>query len=209
MSAVLASSSIPHLLPSQQLLIKARDGVVKPHHALGKFWRDGSFHGDLPIKQLHQMFNVNYTIVSQVEPHIIPWLSFEPRGSAGWPTTHRSGWQSGYAAAFAEHFLRLDLYKWLRVLRDFDLLPDVFGTNWSHIFLQHMNGTCTIVPPFRVSDWFRLMQDPGVSGMTHYMHVGQQMTWRKLHMIRNFRMIEIALAHAIAQHQNQHNSRVI
>jgi hypothetical protein len=40
---------------------------------------------------LHQLFGVNYTVVSQVNPHVLPFF-FENRGSGGSPTLHREGY---------------------------------------------------------------------------------------------------------------------
>jgi len=40
---------------------------------------------------LHQLFGVNYTVVSQVNPHVLPFF-FENRGSGGAPTLHRRGY---------------------------------------------------------------------------------------------------------------------
>lgn len=36
-------------------------------------WRDGSLEIDLPMIQLKELFNVNHFIVSQANPHILPF----------------------------------------------------------------------------------------------------------------------------------------
>jgi predicted acylesterase/phospholipase RssA len=89
-SAVLASASIPLLVEPAELLYKAENGTLEPYHLIGKSWRDGSFKTDIPAKPLHRLFNVNYTIVSQVNPHIA-FFFFENRGSGGAPSLHRKG----------------------------------------------------------------------------------------------------------------------
>ena len=40
---------------------------------------------------MQQLFGVNYTVVSQVNPHVLPFF-FENRGSGGSPTLHREGY---------------------------------------------------------------------------------------------------------------------
>jgi TAG lipase / steryl ester hydrolase / phospholipase A2 / LPA acyltransferase len=40
-------------------------------------WRDGSLEEDLPMKVLGEMFGVNYFLVSQTNPHIIPFMNFK------------------------------------------------------------------------------------------------------------------------------------
>ena len=92
-SAVLASSAIPGLLPSIELKRKLPDGKVVPYIEEGRRWRDGSLLVDIPLVSLHQvwnmqvgefllwkMFRVNYTIVSQVNPHVILFF-FENQGT--------------------------------------------------------------------------------------------------------------------------------
>lgn len=40
-------------------------------------WRDGSLEEDLPMRGLAEMFNVNYFICSQTNPHIVPALNIK------------------------------------------------------------------------------------------------------------------------------------
>jgi len=59
---------------------------------------------------------VNYTIVSQLNPHIhLFW--FAPRGSPGKPVAHRKGkgWRGGFLLSAAEQFLKLELTKNFKV----------------------------------------------------------------------------------------------
>lgn len=79
-SAVFASSAIPGVLPPIQLKRKTFDGQVVPYLEEGLLWRDGSLRIDIPIRELHQMFRVNFTVVSQVNPHIIPFF-FDNKGT--------------------------------------------------------------------------------------------------------------------------------
>jgi predicted acylesterase/phospholipase RssA len=89
-TAVSASSAIPGVVNAVELLMKTPDGNLVPFHGAGKKWRDGSLQADIPEKELHHLFNVNYTIVSQTNPHITLFF-YERNGSAGSPTAHRYG----------------------------------------------------------------------------------------------------------------------
>src|SRR5690606_16178599 len=89
-SAVIASASIPAFFEPGELLIKNEHGLLEKYHLLGKGWRDGSFKTDIPTKPLHRLFNVNYTIVSQVNPHIVLFF-YERRGSSGLSSPLRAG----------------------------------------------------------------------------------------------------------------------
>ncbi len=70
-TAVMASSAIPTILRPVTLLMKREDGSIVPYMGAGHKWRDGSIRNDIPEKELHQLFDVNYTIVSQTNPHIL------------------------------------------------------------------------------------------------------------------------------------------
>jgi TAG lipase / steryl ester hydrolase / phospholipase A2 / LPA acyltransferase len=45
-----------------------------PWNANPQRWIDGSVDNDLPMAKLSELFNVNHFIVSQVNPHIVPFL---------------------------------------------------------------------------------------------------------------------------------------
>lgn len=65
----------------------------------------------------------------------------------GRPVSHLygEGWRGGFLAASIEQFLKLDLSKWLKVLRDLELLPKFMNQDWSWIWLQKFDGHVTIL----------------------------------------------------------------
>ena len=56
-----------------------------------------SLRTDIPLKALNLHFNVNFSIVSQVNPHVNLFF-FSSRGTVGRPVTHRKGrgWRGGF-----------------------------------------------------------------------------------------------------------------
>ena len=94
-SAVLASAAVPGILNAVVLMIKTCDGSLAPW-SFGNKWKDGSLRTDIPLKALNLHFNVNFSLVSQVNPHINLFF-FSSRGSVGRPVTHRRGrgWRGG------------------------------------------------------------------------------------------------------------------
>jgi predicted acylesterase/phospholipase RssA len=196
-SAVLASAALPLLLPSVQLQAKRADGTVEPFSAFGRLWRDGSILNDLPFDHLHAAFNVNFSIVSQVEPHLVPFF-FNAAGSAGKPAGHRGGrgWRGGFILSFAEALIKLDMKKWLTIMHDLELSPTMFGTSWSKIFLQPSYGAVTILPSLGVRDYLYLFQDSDMEGFRRYIVGGERAVWPKLTAIANHRSIELAIAEA-------------
>lgn len=73
----LASSAVPALFPPVTLHQRGADGVRRPYLD-GEKWMDGSFHGDLPKRRMARLHQVNHFIVSQTNPHVVPFLS-DPR----------------------------------------------------------------------------------------------------------------------------------
>jgi predicted acylesterase/phospholipase RssA len=57
-----------------ELIAKDHNGVAGPYTQQGHKWSDGSVETDLPMARLAELFNINYFIVSQVNPHVVPIL---------------------------------------------------------------------------------------------------------------------------------------
>ena len=49
-------------------------GEAVPWNQSPQRWIDGSVDNDLPMTRLSEMFNVNHFIVSQVNPHVVPFI---------------------------------------------------------------------------------------------------------------------------------------
>jgi predicted acylesterase/phospholipase RssA len=189
-SAVIASAAVPGILNPVVLMMKQRDGTLVPY-SFGHKWKDGSLRTDIPLKALNLHFNVNFSIVSQVNPHINLFF-FSSRGSVGQPVTHRRGrgWRGGYLGSATEQYLKLDLNKWLRVLRHLELLPRPLGQDWSEIWLQQFKGTITIWPRSVLADFWRILSDPDAARLARMLHVGQQSAFPKLKFLANRLTVE-------------------
>ncbi|KAJ3016926.1 hypothetical protein HKX48_003796 [Thoreauomyces humboldtii] len=195
-TAVMASSAVPGILNPVELLMKLENSdQLVPFHGSGRKWRDGSLMMDIPERELHRLWNVNFTIVSQVNPHIVLFF-FDRRGSPGSPTAHRhgEGWRGGFIASALVHHFKLDLQKWMSLLKDFELLPRVLGTDVSDVFLQRFEGSVTIVPRPTLLDYKMILTDPTNERMQNYINRGEARAWPKLHMIRNRMSVEKTLA---------------
>ncbi|KAK0315288.1 hypothetical protein LTR82_012615 [Friedmanniomyces endolithicus] len=189
-SAVLASAAVPGILNPVVLMRKNRDGKLEPY-SFGHKWKDGSLRTDIPLKSLNLHFTVNFSVVSQVNPHINLFF-FSSRGTVGRPVTHRRGrgWRGGFLGSALEQYLKLDLNKWLKVLRHLELLPRPLGQDWSEVWLQRFSGTITIWPRTRFSDFYYILSDPGPHRLAHMIHAGQLAAWPKLKFIANRMAIE-------------------
>lgn len=189
-SALIASAAVPGLLNPVCMMQKLKDGSIAPWIWSSKF-KDGSLRVDIPVQALNLYFNVTYPIVSQVNPHVHLFF-FAPHGSAGKPVAHwkGKGWRGNFLLSAAEQWLKHELTKNFKVIRDLELLPQLLGQDWSSVFLQRFEGVTTIWPRTRVWDWFRILSDPDPTELERMIRVGQLVTWPKLHMIKNRTRIE-------------------
>ncbi|KAH6624885.1 acyl transferase/acyl hydrolase/lysophospholipase [Chaetomium sp. MPI-SDFR-AT-0129] len=189
-SAVLASAAVPGILNPVVLMMKTRSGQLVPY-SFGHKWKDGSLRTDIPIQALNLHFNVNFTIVSQVNPHINLFF-FSSRGSVGQPVTHRRGrgWRGGYIGSATEQFIKLDLNKWLRLMRQLELLPRPLGQDWSMLWLQTFGGTVTIWPKSIIWDFVQILSDPDEARLARMIHEGQQSAYPKMRFVGNRLRVE-------------------
>jgi predicted acylesterase/phospholipase RssA len=189
-TAVLASAAVPGILNPVVLMRKTRDGSLAPY-SFGHKWKDGSLRTDIPLKALNLHFNVNFSIVSQVNPHINLFF-FSPRGSPGRPVTHRRGrgWRGGFLGSSIETAIKLDLQKYLKILRHLELLPRPLGQDWSEIWLQRFSGTVTLWPKSVLSDFFHILSDPSPARLARMLRVGETSAWPKVKVIDNRMKIE-------------------
>ena len=185
--AALASCSIPGLFPSVRLRARGAAGI-RPYLA-SETWVDGSFQGDIPIKRLGRLFNVNQFIVSQANPHSVPFLA------------SRHG--RGLGALLMDVGLsssRAQIGAALKVARERVRRPAVHNVV-EHAYAlteQSYRGDINIHPP--VSSWLyrRLLANPSPADLLRYTRIGEQVTWPKLAMIKNTTRVS-RLVHGLAQ----------
>ncbi|KAG0659909.1 hypothetical protein C6P46_004849 [Rhodotorula mucilaginosa] len=172
-TAVIASAAVPWIINPVVLLRKNKDGTLSAAEFQGRH-KDGSLRVDIPLHALHLLYNVNFSIVSQVN------------------LSHRKGrgWRGGFWLSAAEQYWKIEMLKWFRVIRDLELLPEFGGQNWSTVFLQKFEGSVTIWPKSRLKDWTRLLTDPDRDELARMIRVGQGVTWPKIKMIENRLKIE-------------------
>jgi predicted acylesterase/phospholipase RssA len=189
-TAVLASAAVPGILNPVVLMRKTRDGTLAPY-SFGHKWKDGSLRTDIPLKALNLHFNVNFSIVSQVNPHINLFF-FSPRGSPGRPVTHRRGrgWRGGFLGSSIETAIKLDLQKYLKILRHLELLPRPLGQDWSEIWLQRFSGTITLWPKSVLGDFWHILSDPSPARLGRMLQVGEKSAWPKIKFIDNRMRVE-------------------
>ena len=214
-TAVLASASLPGLLPSVQLLCRRSSIVLvspmiqdevspisledkEPFEMLGSRWRDGSFVIDIPLDHLRPLFNIKFSLVSQVNPGVALFF-YDSRGAPGQPHLHRRGhgFRAGFLTSLAEIALKLDMKRYLELLGGLSLMPRFLKQDWSLVLLQRRDGTVTIVPSTNVWDIGRLLSVPTGDRIKTYIETGERATWPMLKMFENRLKIERRLVNQL------------
>ena len=198
-STLLASLAVPGILNPVVLMMKNPiNGKVIPF-SLGSKWRDGSLRTDIPIEALNTYYNVNFTIVSQVNPHISLFF-FAPKGTVGRPVTSSTrktrskqqyaSFRGGFIATALEQLLRLEIKKWLQIIKSLDLLPHFLQQDWLNIWLQNFTGTITIWPKNKLSDFWYILSDPTEFRMKEIIEKGEKCMFPRLLFIKHRASIE-------------------
>lgn len=194
-SAVSASCALPGLFTAVQLIEKSSlgGGTFAPYLP-GELWCDGSIAQDIPRRLLIQLFGVNYLIVSQVNPYVIPFL--RP------PDSHHITATSGSWLARL-WFAWVDVCGWvLTVLFSVHLLPR-FGRfeMLFMLFAQFYSGDLTIQPidsvMKAVPDYLNLVNNPSADYISYVASRAQSRTWPLVTRIRLATCIERCLQREI------------
>lgn len=200
-SSLLASSAVPYILNPVVLMMKDKKTNNAVPFSMGSKWRDGSLRTDIPVDALNTYYNVTFSIVSQVNPHISLFF-YAPKGTVGRPvaTARRkirrheyASLRGGFVATALEHLMKLEIKKWFQVVKLLDLLPRWLAQDWLNVFLQKFTGTITIWPRIRFQDFFYILLDPTEERMEEYLEKGQRSMFPRLLFIKHRLSIERAI----------------
>lgn len=163
-SATLASCAIPGMFNKVDLFVKTDDGRIVPYHPPSTKMKyvDGSVAGDLPMQRMAEMFNVNTFIVSQVNPHVCPFVAVDNGSILDTKLTKRIyRLTKGFVGNQIKHSLKqLDLL---------GLLPS-YIKGISDIVFQSYKGQITIVPSVTFFDYNRLLSNVTIEDGERCMH---------------------------------------
>ncbi|ETI33965.1 hypothetical protein L914_18681 [Phytophthora nicotianae] len=184
-SAVACSCSLPGIMKSKQLMARDFDGNVVPYNSLGKEWCDGSIQHDLPMETMASCFNVTNFIVSQVNPHVVPFVGDE---------INQPGFRKSIFHTL-ESVIAADVRHRLKMLAFLGLFPKIYGHQFSAYFRQNFSGNVTLVPEFSFQEaiGIKAIQNPSKQDMHDYIEGGQRTAWPKLAYIRHLCSIEKCL----------------
>jgi predicted acylesterase/phospholipase RssA len=174
-SACKASYAIPLAFPPAQLQAKCSQGKVTAYMESER-WTDGGVSTDMPMGRIGRLFNANHFIVSQTNPHVLPFVG----------NTQRSG-TLPFVLDLAGSSLHAQCHQMIIVAKKrirnhqsrlwLDRIDNVIGQD----YLGHIN----LHPDFPLSRYLRVMSNPDKDEINNYILSGQRATWPKLAMIRN------------------------
>ena len=193
--AVMASAAVPGVYPPVTLAARNKWGEKHEYLPLRK-WVDGSVSDDLPAKRLARLYGVNHYIVSQTNPHVIPFVTDSKRSndplsilrSAASRTTRE--WLNAGAAIMHKPLSRR---------------PKI--NQWTTMMLSILNqdyvGDINILPPFRMRNLTKLLAHLPEKEIMELIQMGERATWPKIEMIRIQTKISRTLGRVRAEYELQ------
>jgi NTE family protein len=180
--ATVASCSLPGLFRPVTLRQRLRDGSIAPYAATEQ-WVDGSMHGDLPLRRMARLHNVNHFVVSQANPFVLPFVTRHRRD----PVTRVSRFagsivRASTAAVLDETRRRMPTG---RTRAAFDMAHALAA--------QDYVGDVNIHPHVPPGQYLRVMANPSLQQLHEYIRGGERATWPRLAAVRDQTRITRAL----------------
>lgn len=153
-------------------------------------WSDGSVYSDIPRQRMSRLHNVNKAIVSQSNPHVIPFMAMRQDKSLATSTRnailHSLKAQTSIALDFARDSVRS---KGLRSFLD----------KAHAVSVQQYSGDINIHLPPRPSIYKKILSNPDVESLQHFMLLGQRAAWPQIPCIRDQTRVNRAFDECIAK----------
>lgn len=174
--AVMASAAVPGFFPPVSLAAKNDRGARQPYLPSRK-WVDGSLSDDLPAKRLSRVYGVNHFIVSQVNPHIFPFVT-DPQGEKT-------------ALSTLKRVYRVTAREWINagasiLEKPLSLNPTI--NRLSNVALGLINqdyvGDINILPDRQLTNPLKWLAHRSVDEVVELISKGEKATWPKLEQIR-------------------------
>ena len=174
--AALASSALPGLFPPIQLTARGAEGGERPYIP-GERWVDGSLHSDLPKRRLARLHNVNHFIVSQANPHVLPFVRHHGRRGLAPALAGLAG-----ATVRSQGVMAADIAR--RAARSAGPVGQLADQAYA-LVSQDYRGDIDIHPRFRWGLFRKVVQNPTRDDLALFIREGERAVWPRLAMIRD------------------------
>ena len=190
-SAVLASCAVPILFPPVKLTSIRHAGLYTPYMSSTR-WVDGSVRSDFPQEKMARLYNLNYTIASQVNPHVVPFMQSDEarfrKDMLSWPEriVRRQGKViSKGVMDFARE--RVGMIPPIRRLLDHG-----YG-----VVDQRYYGDVNIVGKYGLRHYSYMLQNPRPDLFKLLQREGERATWPKISMIETHARVGKTIQHCL------------
>ncbi len=181
----MASAAVPGFYPPVALAAKNDQGLKQPYLP-SRRWVDGSLSDDLPAKRLSRIYGVNHFIVSQINPHIFPFVTDTKRKRDPLTTVKLAGGRIAREWINASASLLAGPLAWNSSINR------VANVALS-IINQDYFGDINILPDKRMFNPLKLLAHKSIEEIIELIELGEKGTWPKIEMIRVQTQISRAL----------------
>lgn len=175
--AVMASSAVPGFFPSVRLAAK-NDAGKRQAYMPNRRWVDGSISHDIPAKRLARVYGVNHFIVSQVNPHVFPFVTDTESSKKTVLSTVGAA-----AKATSREWINAAASIWERPLSLSPVLSRLTNATLG-IINQDYIGDVNILPDRLLFNPMRLLAHRSIDEIVELIHMGERATWPKIEQIR-------------------------
>ena len=198
--AVMASAAVPGVYPPVTLAARNHEGERQPYLPARK-WVDGSVSDDMPAKRLARLYGVNHYVVSQTNPHVIPFVA--------------DGKKKEDVFSLLKDATVSTARTWLNagansIERPLSLSPRLTKlTNVAMTALTHDEiGDINILPPRRFFNPFRILAFLSEDEILDLVDAGERATWPHIEMIRIQTRISRTLEEILEEYDEGHVQHV-
>lgn len=176
LDGVMASAAVPGLYPPVTLMAKDKHGDKKAYLPSRK-WVDGAVSDDLPAKRLSRLYGVNHFIVSQTNPHIIPFVDDGKRRNRPLSLVRTA------ATRTTREWLNVSANLMKKPMSRYPTLQRATNLALSVVNQDYM-GDINILPPFRFHNPAKLLARLTEDEAQTLIQMGERAAWPKMEMIR-------------------------
>jgi NTE family protein len=198
--AVLASAAVPGVYPPVTLTARNHLGE-KQAYLPSRKWVDGSVSDDMPAKRLARLYGVNHYIVSQTNPHVIPFVADGKKKDDALSMIKNAGVTTARAWVNAGAST---------IEKPLSYSPSL--TRWSTMALSVLNqdyiGDINILPANRFFNPFKVLAYLSVEEILELVASGEKSTWPRIEMIRTQTLISRTLSRILAEYDEEHVQHV-
>ena len=174
--AVMASAAVPGFYPPVRLMARNEKGEKQPY-LKSRRWVDGSISDDMPAKRLTRIYGANHFIVSQVNPHVFPFVTDTRRGSDPISIMKTAGSRT------VREWLNAGATLFEKPLSWNPALNRIANAGLS-IINQDYIGDINILPDRLLFNPLKLLAHRSVEEVVELIAMGERATWPKIEMIR-------------------------